>query len=163
MLDELALIEQDKYRRMWAVQDYHNYSPGLVAAPAAAMFFNPQPGETIRDYGCGEPKAVDWFRRKGFACEGVDIYPARDDIREVTLWAMPEDLPATDYAFSCDVMEHLPTDKVVDAIKQLCARTRKAAYIQVYTANEGSDGWRLSFAGREGSTKSIRVHHRQLV
>jgi hypothetical protein len=135
--DPIAAKEHDKYRRMWAVDEYKKFSPGLKAASQAFKFFDCKPGNTIRDYGCGVPKAVDWFRKKGIICEGCDIYSMREDVREVTLWDLPADMGVVDFAFSCDVLEHLPEDKVYPAVMQIMDRTRKAAFLQVATCGEG--------------------------
>lgn len=128
--------ERAKYAKMWALPSYRTRSPGLAIAPLAYDLLGMGPGHTLIDYGCGEGKAVDWFRAQGVACVGVDLVPLRSDVVEACLWDLPEDMSAG-YAFSADVLEHLPPERVMDALRGIRERTRHAAAFTVATVQDG--------------------------
>ncbi len=124
---ELVAEERRKYTKMWGVPEYHRHSPGLAVAPHVAGLLGMQPGESVIDYGCGAGLALDVFRASGLTAIGVDLVALGPDVIEATLWNLPADLGPTDYAFSADVMEHIPTRKVDVVLGGIRDRTLRAA------------------------------------
>lgn len=124
--DPLAAEEQRKYTKMWNQASYRINSPGFNWAPRSLALLNPPPGATIIDYGCGVPRAVDFFRSKGLEATGCDIVALREDVRPVNLWDLPSDL-GSDYAYCADVMEHIPPEKVLAVLGGIAERTKVAA------------------------------------
>jgi len=116
--------EREKYRKMWAVEGYSNYSPGEWCLPNAIKEMEVPKGASVIDFGCGTGRATKRMADAGYIVTGVDFAPeALDDdvvgkikFLESNLWELPEDLEG-DYAFCCDVMEHIPPSKVQDVLK----------------------------------------------
>ena len=97
-------------------------------------------GESVADYGCGEGKSVAFFNRMGFNAHGVEHArnaPSAGGITvyESCLWDM-EGRPDTDYAFCCDVMEHIPEFQVREVVRQIAVHTKKHAYFRISTTTD---------------------------
>jgi len=137
MHDDLARIEADKYRRVWERPEYRRVSPGQLECERALAVFGAQAGESLIDYGSGPARATKWFANKGLSVTGVDIAPnaAETDVPvvEACLWDLPADLGPSDYAYCCDVMEHIPQQQVDAVITGIRERTRGGAYWRIAT------------------------------
>lgn len=131
MFDADALEEQRKYRKMWATPDYRRNSPGLNLAPRALGLLGVYGGDSVRDYGCGVPHAVDYFRRMGLEASGVDLVALREDVVEACLWDLPSDMGPTKWAYCADVLEHLPESRVPAVLAGIRARTVSGAAFSV--------------------------------
>lgn len=104
--------ERLKYERMWEVPRYRKNSPGLIAV---GDFLKHNPiGHTLVDLGCGTGRAglelsksfsVVLFDIAGNAIDSDNTLP----FIQGCLW---EDVPKADIGYCCDVLEHIPTDKV---------------------------------------------------
>ena len=84
------------------------------------------------DFGCGDGRTMAWFSELG--CQdvmGVDIAHRRSDILQLPLWKPVPEAWHKDFGFSCDVLEHIPTEMVPACIENMAEATRKAAWIQV--------------------------------
>ncbi|MDM0041874.1 class I SAM-dependent methyltransferase [Variovorax sp. J22R193] len=127
--------ERSKYQKIWTVDGYRVRSPGLRHLPGALEWMQPEAGASITDWGSGSGQASDAMHKLGFDVRMVDIAANayRGDLKviEACLWELPEDMPATDYGFCADVMEHLPPEKVEAVLQQIAARTRKKCYFQI--------------------------------
>lgn len=127
--DPLAEEERRKYEKMWAREDYRRNSPGLNIAPVVLELWGAGPGASLVDWGCGEGKAVDWFRGQGLSAIGVDLVPLRADIIGGCLWdigALPS-VVSGEFSFCADVMEHVPEGKVAEVLRGIASRTTTAA------------------------------------
>lgn len=128
--------EKAKYEATWEHDDYALRSPGLRHLKGALEWMQPDAGSSITDWGSGSGQAADALVAKGFNVRMVDIASnayrgPHGPVIEACLWELPADLPATDYGFCADVMEHLPPDKVDEVFSQIAARTRNACYFQI--------------------------------
>lgn len=136
MTDHLATKEREKYERVWADDRYRRISPGMMEVHRAFDHMGCRPGETINDYGCGAGLACAWFERHGLTATGIDhAENARtEDILFLgeCLWDMSF-TPESDYAFCCDVLEHIPPEKVDDVVRGIAERTHKAAWFRIAT------------------------------
>jgi len=122
---ETAAREKEKYDRMHNIP---GYSPGPgVAHVRTAEGYMPK-GCSVIDFGTGTGDAVAAFLSRGFDAWAVDISKEglRHDLGEKflqgPLWALPDGLPAADWGFCCDVMEHIPPDKVEESLRQMAGR-----------------------------------------
>ncbi len=118
--------EREKYRRMWSVPAYRNYSPGAGLATEFRARLA-KAGDTVIDLGCGTGRAADMLRQKGIEVTGFDIAEnALDGNISIPfihgcLWNMPADFPRFDWFFCADVMEHIPEEHI-DAVLDNAAR-----------------------------------------
>ena len=135
-------IERTKYHRMWTeVPRYRSHSPGEVLTShfvrhATGLI----QGDSIIDLGCGPGRASALLSEGGFNVTQLDITEASLDpaVRqknipfvEACLWELPEDLPVFDWLYCCDVLEHIPTDKVDAVLDGMAAITGKGAFLQI--------------------------------
>jgi len=128
--------ETKKYERMWKFKDYRQHSPGTGIAPQAFKALNLHSGDSIIDYGCGEGHTVRYFRDKGLFSRGIDLVSLFPAAIIGSLWELPEDLEGSDYAFSADVMEHIPTDLVYPSLHNIARLTAKEAFFQIAIGGE---------------------------
>lgn len=133
----LTLTEQEmaKYTAIWNVPRYSDHSPGERQLADAMKWMAPVPGSSITDWGCGTGRASEKMAHLGYRMRLVDIarncYPGTLPFVQACLWELPTELPATDYAYCCDVLEHIPPEKVEAVIEAVASRTRLAAYLQI--------------------------------
>lgn len=143
MVDQLTEIERSKYERMWGRDSYRERSPGMRHLQDALARMRPVIGSSIVDLGCGTGRVSAALKAGGFEVTGVDI--AANAATEfdgpcvvATLWDLPESLGVFDYGFCADVMEHLPTDRVMQALLNI-SRHVKITYFQIanFVCHEG--------------------------
>lgn len=110
--------EREKYQAMWNFASYLDYSPGLTNLKAAQSYFNYLPGNSVIDFGCGAGFVVKELVETGVKARGIDIAPNalafEIPFTEACLWNIPDIV--ADYGYCCDVMEHIPTEKVSDVL-----------------------------------------------
>ncbi len=128
--------ERQKYEEMWRVEAYRKVSPGLESVEEAIALLDMSPGESIADFGCGTGRCVKRFEEQGFDAVGVDIAGncLEEDVPfiQAALWDSDR-LPYVDYGFSCDVLEHIPTDKVRDTLKAIYDSCSVGCYLNIDT------------------------------
>lgn len=127
--------ERLKYELAWAIPDYRTVSPALAQFDAMyAALGSPASGRLI-DFGCGSGRATSAFARQGLEVLGVDFVPealeAAIPFRQSVLWELPDDIKG-DFGICCDVMEHMPPDKVATVIARI-ARAVPTAYFSIAT------------------------------
>lgn len=138
--------EGRKYRRVWADERYRVNSPAERSGAKRFIKAFPEASGTVTDYGCGTGRAAKLFLKAGLDVVPVDIASNAldDDMREMIgdkfvkacLWNLPSAVGASEYAFCCDVLEHLPEDKIDFALAHISARCKVGGLIQVYTKPE---------------------------
>src|SRR5574343_259069 len=129
------MLEQAKYEAMWSHPEYRVVAPGAWAVPTFLEAANPRLGETVRDLGCGTGRAGLGLQAAGLEVTQYDFAPNCRDA-EVQLPFELHDLtkpvpglPA-DYAYCCDVLEHIPTDDVLRVLTNVVRAGRKA-FLQI--------------------------------
>jgi hypothetical protein len=132
----LAEAEGQKYRAVWGNDRYRDIAPGMRYLDSALEWLKPTPGASFTDWGCGTGRAGEALADKGFAVRLVDIAPNayRGTLPFTTacLWQLDgAAVPATDYGYCTDVMEHIPTEYVDDVLAGIAARTVAACYFQI--------------------------------
>lgn len=135
MDDELRAQETGKYEAIWRQPEYRERSPGMRQLRDALGWLRIPPASSITDWGCGTGQAADALAAQGHQVRCADIagnaYRGDLPFWEVCLWDMPHDMPATQYGYCADVMEHLPPKHVQAALDGIAARTEVACYFQI--------------------------------
>jgi len=129
--------ERAKYEAMWRHGGYRVASPGHRLADEIAAVIT-APGAEVRrlvDFGVGTGRCAAALKARGYDVTGVDIAAnCLDDGVDVPLivaplWEIPADLSG-DFGVCCDVMEHIPTDKV-DAVLSGIAKAVPRAWFHI--------------------------------
>jgi len=155
--------EKSKYEVAWLKGLETN---SRTAVPFAKFIESEQLEGSMLDLGCGNGFVVSYLKSKGFDCKGVDITLVgletplkiftnqavendwRADFisnRQTMFWEAPLDkLPFKDnefdYTFSCDVLEHIPTDLVPKVIAEILRVTRIKTYHVIATFRDVRGG-----------------------
>ncbi len=138
--------EKAKYERMWEIDDYRAFSPGLFALEQLRLAegFREMGVRTILDAGCGSGKfmrailerhSAD-FTVRGFDIAGNCLDPWFDGRQAelLTLGCLWEEnaLPGPNDAVVCtDVLEHIPTDLVPAVLANLRAAAAKVVFLGI--------------------------------
>jgi hypothetical protein len=159
--------ERKKYRDIWATEQYgEDSSPGMDHVQLAMLKMDWSKGDTVIDFGCGKGEAVSLLSSLGFQARGVDIASnaVAHDIQftEVCLWNLPKDIRA-DWGYCCDVMEHIPTEKVQETLKCIADAVDKGIYFNIATEDDCSGamiGFRLHLTVMKASawTALLKQH-----
>lgn len=132
---DLLAQERDKYRTIWGDAQYRVVSPGARHLASAIEWMAPEPGATFTDWGCGTGRAADELFARGFDVRLVDLagnaYVGALPFVEACLWDLPPEMPATEYGFCADVMEHIPTEHVDAVLAGIRLRTGRKCYFQI--------------------------------
>ena len=142
-MDQTALHERRKYEQMWTFADYRD-DHVTVQARLAFLTQGMRPGDSLIDFGAGAGYASRWFQDAGVRVLAIDIAPnsmAPDIAAHVplligNLWDMPIDITA-DWGFCCDVMEHIPTDRVDDVLRTVRKSTRGSTFFSIALRPDG--------------------------
>ena len=134
--------ERKKYQDIWATRQYgEDSSPGMDHVQLAMLKMDWEEGDTVIDFGCGKGEAVKILESMGFKASGLDIAPnAVDydiDFIEACLWQIPAVLEC-DWGYCCDVMEHMPTEKVDAVLASIAATVKKGIYFNIATFDDTS-------------------------
>ena len=148
-MEKRAQVEKDKYDVIW--RDYPSYrdcSPGEGFVP---FFFDGfkgeiRAGQTLTDFGCGTARVVKEFIARGLNVTLVDISPycLDEEIRhmltlfshqihfhQACLWNLPEEVKSTYWIYCCDVLEHIPEEKIDKVLAQMAQRMRFGGYFSI--------------------------------
>lgn len=137
--------ERSKYSRMWAYDGYRSNSPGehLVSKFLATAPW--KRGESLIDLGSGTGRASALLADAGLDVTMFDITGDCTDrlvkkrnlpFIEGCLWDMPRAL-SFDWAYCCDVLEHMPTERVDACLDAIKAVGRKGAFMQIALFKDG--------------------------
>jgi hypothetical protein len=145
-MGEMPLEERErrKYEEMWTFDKYRKESPGEALVDEAVRAMTMKAGDSVIDFGCGSGKASRKLQRLGMKVTAVDFAAnALDDGEPIEfvnacLWDMPE--MSADYGYCTDVMEHIPTEKVIDVLRGIHARAKKATYFNIATEGDRLGG-----------------------
>jgi SAM-dependent methyltransferase len=130
-----SLKEKDKYRLMWSVDQYRDFSPGEDCVEQIMECLKPD--GLVIDYGCGTGRASLELSKRGLSVLLVDFADNCRDEEAMALpfleWDLSKPLPcASDYGICCDVMEHVPGDQVNAVLTNIINASRKV-YFQIST------------------------------
>lgn len=124
--------ERVKYERCWADPRYREYSPGEAMLPLFRRMVRRREGKLL-DLGCGTRRAGQALHKLGFEVQLADLVPGcldpgvRLPFRKLNVWGQ---WPTYDYdwVYCCDVMEHLPPEKVDRSLGNIARHTRQAFF-----------------------------------
>lgn len=125
--------EAAKYRTMWMQPEYRRSSPGEERLPEILGALKSKPGAHVIDFGCGPGRAAGAMQDVGHRVTAVDFASncLDPDIRvpfvEACLWDLPASLTG-DAGICCDVMEHIPPDKVDDVLASISRAVPACAF-----------------------------------
>jgi SAM-dependent methyltransferase len=154
MSDSLILREKQKYNNIWSSQpSYRDLSPAEKLAPLFLNHFEKelQPGDLLLDFGCGTGRAAKIFLSVGLNVALIDLspqclddgislltqlMPERLTFQEACLWDPPADLKAGEWGLCCDVMEHIPPDKVDESIASMASLMKKGGLFSIYLTED---------------------------
>jgi len=134
-VDDLAAIEADKYRRIWERAEYRKISPGMMEAERAFAVCQMAAGQSLIDFGAGTGRATAWFQDKGLHVLALDFADnaLETDVPYLSacLWDMP--CVEADVGYCCDVMEHIPPEKVGAVLAGIRERITGPVYFRIAT------------------------------
>lgn len=144
-----TLREKAKYDVIWReCPSYRDCSPGEIFARFFFEGFKGEmrPGQTIIDFGCGTARVAKTFLGKGLKVTLVDIspYSLDEEIRnalrlfseqldfvQACLWKLPLFLKSAYWIYCCDVLEHIPEEKVDTVLAAIASRMRFGGYFSI--------------------------------
>lgn len=135
--------ERAKYVTMWNSPKYRKTAPGEEHVSHAVELLGMKPGDSVIDFGCGTGRGAQALQSRGMVVTAVDFAPNCLDpgitvpFVQGCLWDLP-DIRA-DWGYCTDVMEHIPTEKVGDVLRNIAERV-KGCYFAISTRDD-SLGW----------------------
>jgi SAM-dependent methyltransferase len=148
----VAERERAKYEQMWRHDDYRTISPGLDALEQFDLLKQLR-GLGVRgilDAGCGSGKFMrrileqhgDEFTIRGFDIAGncLDPWFAGREAGLLTTGCLWDEagLPGPNDAVVCtDVLEHIPTERVPDVLRNLRAAATRAVFLGIALFPDG--------------------------
>lgn len=153
--DAIESKEKELYSGLWK----NGYIPSRCAMPLAAYIAKTADKKmSLLDIGCGDGSTARTLRLMNFNCKGLDITsagivftketsmvnkPLDKWFIEACIWNTGLMDNLFDYTFSTDVLEHLPEDKVDDAIKEIIRITKIKTFHCIATFKDTRDGIEL--------------------
>lgn len=140
-MGKIAEAERDKYSRIWEFESYAQFSPGADQIDMFWQIAKPKSGQSVIDVGAGAGAASAILKARGLQVRAFDLTDqawTQPDIhlQTGTIW---NDLRGGmyDFAYCCDVMEHIPTEYVALSIDRILA-TARAAFFSVCFLDDGA-------------------------
>ena len=90
----------------------------------------------ILEVGIGNGFLSNYLQRNGYRITTVDIDEGLDPDHVASVLALPFQTNAFDVVACCEVLEHLPYDKVEVALEELCRVAKRTVVISVPDARE---------------------------
>lgn len=137
--------ERELYTTVWqSIDQYGAYSPGEKYLPLFLDMVGDQRG-SILDAGCGSGKGAVALQGAGFTVSMCDVTPdgliseaMRLPYADQVLWHRITG--AFDYAYCCDVLEHIPPQFTMLAVSRLLDVAPKV-FIAVCNVADSSGVW----------------------
>ncbi len=142
--------EREKYAKIWAIPDYSENSPGAQLVARFLSLCEPPPGARIVDVGAGSGAGAKSLHALGYDVVAFDLNRPEDWVHHGIAFdtgCIWRDLKGWgelnfDYAYCCDVLEHIPTQFVGLAIAQVLHVARKAFFSVSFTQDVMGDAIR---------------------
>jgi SAM-dependent methyltransferase len=142
MITEAA--EREKYRKIWAVPAYRNYSPGEQLVDTFLQTTPWHKGDSLIDIGCGTGRAGLKLRQAGLKVTLFDLcFEAPDKeatkhlpMMQGNIWDFTYSNP-WDWIYCTDMLEHIPTEYVDAALDNMAELTGKGGFLQIALYQDG--------------------------
>ncbi|KKN74550.1 hypothetical protein LCGC14_0389670 [marine sediment metagenome] len=138
MNKKLTQIEIDRYDAIWKVPAYSEVSPGEGLAAMFGKIAKPKTRETLIDLGCGRGAGgLNLMGMYGLAITYLDVVKVAGVPEPYICQSLWEPIKVTrpgrkkwkwDYGYCCDVMEHLPKEFTMLAVKNMLAVCEKVFF-----------------------------------
>ncbi len=174
--DPVTIEEKKKYDDCWT----SSYKRSQCAEPLIKhVLANMKKGYKVLDIGCGDCTTVLGLRAAGVDCTGVDISLAGvpDGVHDVfgaPVWDMPFEDDQFDYSVSTDVLEHVPTEMIPKAIKEIYRVTKRKTFhvvalfdgirngVVLHMTVKPIEWWMAQFDAIKSDGLDVLVVHRDL-
>ena len=136
----LAQSERRKYEKIWQVPGYGKFSPAEEVLPLFRQMVKvpwkkgvgTYPLPSLVDIGCGTGRASKELEKQYHVWQ-MDFVDAREDdciftLYKKNIWGRWDLLPRWNIGFCCDVMEHIPTEKVDAALRNISNHTDRTFF-----------------------------------
>jgi len=125
-MKKISENEKEKYSDIWSLKDYANMSPGEQMVDTFCNIARPPKfGASVIDIGCGGGAGSRALKKRGFKVFAFDLTDTawqpdpEIPMRTGTIWNGIPMRNLFDYAYCCDMMEHIPTQFVALSIEQI--------------------------------------------
>jgi 2-polyprenyl-3-methyl-5-hydroxy-6-metoxy-1,4-benzoquinol methylase len=148
--------ETQTYDEMWHVSSYAETSPGEHLAPLFEDMIRPLEGgrlpwraASVLDAGTGSGKGAVALMAKGFRVTACDLTNAGlvDEAKGIPFHraALWDDLTRIvgfhDYAYCCDVMEHIPPPFTMLVVSRLLQVARRGVFLSISLVPDHYGAW----------------------
>lgn len=183
-MDDIAKIERAKYLEVWQRDEYRRVSPGMFEVERATKVMGVEPGSSLIDFGSGPCRATKWFMDRGVNVLAIDFAANAREFPDVPfveacLWDDLNGVGAADFGFCCDVMEHIPREKVDAVLQNINRLSKRAAYFRIATRPdvmgkrlinkplhvtvESADWWRKKLENNFGLVDVVEQNDRDIM
>ena len=120
----IANREKAKYDAVWQFHEYQEESPGKRHVDLFWSIAKPKQGASLIDIGAGAGAASRILKDRGLSVRAFDLSDVAWTHTDIplqvgTIWKNPNFTPPADYAYCCDVMEHIPTEFTALSVQKI--------------------------------------------
>lgn len=135
--------EREKYEQIWSHDSYRKFSPGENLVDYAFKKMGMEKLDALVDFGCGTGRSIKKFERDyDMLCLGIDHANNCIDeglkvsFKKACLWEPIKLYANYKWGYCTDVMEHIPTEKVMDVIKNISQNVKRGCFFNIATRDD---------------------------